>query len=190
MHASLVPTANDLASLVAYVLGNPYLFISSSTVMTTGLVLGAVAVSMVPRTAPVMRTVAPPLAMLLLYFGVGSLVLATEILVRFHDTIPDATERRAKPHPSSTGMRMSSRTSASPFAFASASWPFSAATTSWPSAARMSEMTATIDGSSSTTRMRLRPCLRGGARRGTYCPCRLDYPPRCGPHVAPRCPYK
>ena len=92
MHSSLVPTANDLASLVAYVLGNPYLFISSSTVMTTGLVLGAVAVSMVPRTGPVMRTVAPPLAMLLLYFGVGSLVLATEILVRFHDTIPDATE--------------------------------------------------------------------------------------------------
>src|SRR5437762_11613935 len=92
MHSSLVPTANDLASLVAYVLGNPFLFISSSTVMTTGLVLGAVAVSMVPRTGPVMRTVAPPLAMLLLYFGVGSLVLATEILVRFHDTIPDATE--------------------------------------------------------------------------------------------------
>src|SRR5206468_6428385 len=92
MHASLVPTANDLASLVAYVLGNPYLFISSSTVMTTGLVLGAVAVSMVPRTAPVMRTVAPPLAMLLVYFGAGSMVLATEIFVRFHDAIPDATE--------------------------------------------------------------------------------------------------
>ena len=30
--------------------------------------------------------------MLLVYFGVGSLVLASEILVRFHDTIPDATE--------------------------------------------------------------------------------------------------
>src|SRR5207249_10049576 len=97
MHASLVPTANDLASLVAYVLGNPYLFISSSTVMTTGLVLAAVAVSTVPRTAPVMRTVAPPLAMLLLYFGVGSLVLATEILVRFHDTIPDATDAQCAP---------------------------------------------------------------------------------------------
>jgi hypothetical protein len=92
MHASLVPTASDLAGLVAYVLGNPYLFISSSTVMTTGLVLGAVAVSMVPRGAPVMRVVAPPLAMVLLYFGLGSLVLSTEILVRFHDTIPDATE--------------------------------------------------------------------------------------------------
>jgi len=92
MHASLVPTANDLAGLVGYVLGNPYLFISSSTVMTTGLVLGAVAVSMVPRSAPIMRVVAPPLAMLLVYFGVGSLVLASEILVRFHDTIPDATE--------------------------------------------------------------------------------------------------
>jgi hypothetical protein len=92
MHASLVPTANDLAGLVAYVLGNPFLFISSSTVMTTGLVIGAVAVSMVPRSAPAMRIVAPPLAMLLVYFGAGSMVLATEILVRFHDSIPDATE--------------------------------------------------------------------------------------------------
>jgi hypothetical protein len=92
MHGSLVPTANDLAGLVAYVLGNPFLFISSSTVMTTGLVLGAVAVSVVPRGAPIMRVVAPPLAILLLYFGVGSVVLATEILVRFHDTIPNETE--------------------------------------------------------------------------------------------------
>jgi hypothetical protein len=92
MHASLVPTANDLAGLLAYVLGNPYLFISSGTVMTTGLLLGAVAMSRVPRSAPVMRVVAPPLAMLLVYFGVGSIVLATEILVRFHAAIPDATE--------------------------------------------------------------------------------------------------
>ena len=92
MHASLLPTANDLAGLVAYVLGNPYLFISSSTVMTTGLVLGAVAVSMVPRSAPVMRVVAPPLAMLLVYFGAGSMILATEILIRFHESIPEATE--------------------------------------------------------------------------------------------------
>ena len=92
MHASLVPTASDLAGLLGYVLGNPYLFVSSSTVMTTGLVLGAVAVSMVPRTAPVMRVVGPPLAMLLVYFGVGSMVLATEIFVRFHYAIPDATE--------------------------------------------------------------------------------------------------
>src|SRR2546422_4756599 len=92
MHAALVPTANALAGLVAYILGNPYLFISSSTVMTTGLVLGAVAVSMVPRSAPVIRIVAPPLAMLLTYFGVGSMVLATEILLRFHASIPDPSE--------------------------------------------------------------------------------------------------
>ena len=66
--------------------------LTSATVMKTGMVIGAVAVSMVPRGAPVMRIVAPPLAMLLLYFGLGSLVLSTEILVRFHDTIPDPTE--------------------------------------------------------------------------------------------------
>ncbi len=92
MHASLVPSAIDLAALIAYVLGNPYLFISSSTVMTTGLVIGAVALVTVPRGAPVLRLVAPPLAMLLAYFGIGSIVLATEILVRFHGAIPDATE--------------------------------------------------------------------------------------------------
>jgi hypothetical protein len=92
MYASLVPTPSELAGLVAYVLGNPYLFISSSTVMTTGLVLGAVAISMVPRSAPVMRVVAPPLAVLLFYFGAGSMLLATEILIRFHEAIPDATE--------------------------------------------------------------------------------------------------
>ena len=92
MHASLVPTASDLAGLVTYVLGNPFLFISSSTVMTTGLLLGAVAVTVIPRTGPLMRVVAPPLAILLGYFGVGSMALATEILIRFHDSIPDATE--------------------------------------------------------------------------------------------------
>jgi hypothetical protein len=92
MHPSLVPTANDLAGLLTYVLGNPFLFISSSTAMTTGLVIGAVAVSIVPRSTPVMRAVAPPLAMLLVYFGVGSMVLATEILVRFHASIPEASE--------------------------------------------------------------------------------------------------
>ena len=92
MHATLFPSPSDLAGMVSYLLGNPFLFVSSSTVMTTGLVLGAVAVSMVPRSTPVMRVVGPPLAMLLIYFGVGSIVLATEILVRFHDTIPAATE--------------------------------------------------------------------------------------------------
>src|SRR2546427_7505800 len=92
MHASLVPTATDLAALLGYVLGNPFLFISSSTVMTTGLVLGAVAMSLVPRGAPALRIAAPPLAMVLAYFGLGSMVLATEILVRFHGAIPDATE--------------------------------------------------------------------------------------------------
>lgn len=92
MHPSLLPSASDLAGMVSYVLGNPFLFISSGTWMTTGLVIGAVAVSLVPRSAPVMRMVAPPLAMLLVYFGLGSMMLATEILVRFHDIIPAESE--------------------------------------------------------------------------------------------------
>jgi hypothetical protein len=90
--ASLVPTPSDLAGLVGYVLGNPYLFISSSTVMTTGLVIGAVAISIVPRAAPALRVIAPPLSVVLVYFGLGSMALATEILARFHGMLPDATE--------------------------------------------------------------------------------------------------
>jgi len=92
MHTSLVPTPSDLAGLLAYVLGNPYLFISSSTVMTTGLVAGAFALTVFPRTAPALRRAAPPLAVVLVYFGIGSMALATEILVRFHDVLPDPTE--------------------------------------------------------------------------------------------------
>ena len=92
MHASLVPTPSDLAGLLAYVLSNPYLFISSSTVMTTGLVAGAFALTIFPRTAPALRLAGPPLSLLLVYFGIGSMALATEILVRFHDVLPDATE--------------------------------------------------------------------------------------------------
>jgi hypothetical protein len=38
------------------------------------------------------RAVAPALALVLVYFGLGSMVLATEILVRFHAALPDATE--------------------------------------------------------------------------------------------------
>src|SRR3989441_3059144 len=92
MHASLVPTATDLAALFGYVLGNPFLFINSSTVMTTGLLIGAVAMPLVPRGGFALRVAAPSLAMVLVYFGIGSMVLATEILVRFHAAIPDATE--------------------------------------------------------------------------------------------------
>src|SRR3989442_12638404 len=92
MYASLVPTATDLAAIRGYVLGNPFLFISSSTVMTTGLILGAVAMSLVRRGGPALRIAAPTLAMVLAYFGLGSMVFATEILVRFHAAIPDATE--------------------------------------------------------------------------------------------------
>jgi hypothetical protein len=92
MHASIVPTMNDLAGLVGYVLGNPYLFISSSTVMTTGFVFVAAVLSALPGPTAVLHRVAPSLALVLAYFGMGSMALATEILLRFHEALPDATE--------------------------------------------------------------------------------------------------
>jgi len=92
VHASALPTIGDIGGLIAYVLGNPHLFISSTTVMTSGLLLGAVLVSVLPRRTRTLRRVAPALAVILTYFGLGSIVLSTEILMRFHDTIPNETE--------------------------------------------------------------------------------------------------
>jgi hypothetical protein len=92
VHASALPSIGDIGGLFTYVFGNPHLFISSTTVMTTGLLLGAVLVSVLPQRAPMLRRVAPTLAVILAYFGLGSIVLSTEILIRFHDTIPHETE--------------------------------------------------------------------------------------------------
>jgi hypothetical protein len=60
--------------------------------MTTGLLLCAAVVSVLPRRAYVLRGAAPTLAVILSYFGLGSIVLSTEILIRFHATIPSETE--------------------------------------------------------------------------------------------------
>src|SRR5687767_11539989 len=60
--------------------------------MTTGLLLGAVLVSVLPNRTRLLRRGAPTLAVILTYFGLGSIVLSTEILIRFHDTIPHETE--------------------------------------------------------------------------------------------------
>jgi hypothetical protein len=92
VHASAFPTIGDIGGLLAYVFGNPYLFISSTTVMTTGLLLGAVLVSVLPLRTHALRRGAPTLAVILAYFGLGSIALSTEILIRFHATIPHETE--------------------------------------------------------------------------------------------------
>lgn len=83
---------SDIGGLFAYLFGNPYLFISSTTVMTSGLVMAAVAMNALPARAGVLSRVAPALALILAYFGGGSMALATEILLRWHHLIPYETE--------------------------------------------------------------------------------------------------
>ena len=92
MHASALPSFSDIGGLFSYLFNNPYLFISSTTVMTSGLVLGAVIVSALPLRSFVLRAIAPTLAVILVYFGVGSFALSLEVLVRFHASIPYETE--------------------------------------------------------------------------------------------------
>jgi hypothetical protein len=92
VHASVIPSLWDIGGLVGYLFGNPWLFISSTTVMTTGLVIGAVAVAALPQRDAILGRVAPTLALILAYFGIGSLLLSVEIVLRFHDSIPYETE--------------------------------------------------------------------------------------------------
>lgn len=105
MQAVLAPPGfGEVASLLGYLLSHPHLFIGSTTVMTTGLVVGvgltaafaAVGAPAAPGLAGtvdrVLAWLAPKLALALVWFGVGSMILATEILIRFHQAFPDGTE--------------------------------------------------------------------------------------------------
>jgi hypothetical protein len=96
MRPSVVPGFGDLAGLVAFVLRDPYLFISSSTVMTTTIFAAVAVLSVLSlRVTPLNRVLRRPAAVLALvfaYFGLGSLALSVEILVRFHAAIPVETE--------------------------------------------------------------------------------------------------
>jgi hypothetical protein len=96
MHPSVVPGFEDLTRLLGFVVHHPYLFVSSSTVMTTGIVTALALLSILSTRMPVVRRVlvrsAPTLALMFAYFGLGSLALSAEILFRFHDAIPVETE--------------------------------------------------------------------------------------------------
>ena len=96
MHGSLLPGFGDLAGLLVFLVHDPYLFISSSTVMTTTLVGGLAVLTLVSWRVPALRRTlsrsGATLALVFVYFGLGSLALSTEILIRFHDAIPMETE--------------------------------------------------------------------------------------------------
>ncbi len=98
------PGMGDVISLVVYVLSEPYLFIGSTTVMTTAVVALSALLAAVAAIPPARGTgpgraisraldwAAPKLALVLGYFGLGSMALATEILIRFHGMNPMGTE--------------------------------------------------------------------------------------------------
>jgi hypothetical protein len=96
VHQAVVPGFGDLAGLLGYLIRDPYLFISSSTVMTSALVAALAVLTLASWRMPSLRRAlgrgGASLALVFGYFGLGSLALSTEILIRFHDTIPFETE--------------------------------------------------------------------------------------------------
>jgi hypothetical protein len=96
MRASVVPGFGELAELVLYVASNPHLFVSSSTVMTTGVLLATLALRLTALrsalAARLLALAAPPLALLCAYFGAGAMALATVLFLRLRDALPLETE--------------------------------------------------------------------------------------------------
>lgn len=98
------PGVGDVLSIVMYALSEPYLFVGSTTWMTSGLIFvsaviaGSTALPAARSTPPgriawrLLGWAAPKLALVLVYFGLGSMALATEILLRFHDVNAIGTE--------------------------------------------------------------------------------------------------
>ncbi|HET8568905.1 MAG TPA: hypothetical protein VFM93_07965 [Candidatus Limnocylindria bacterium] len=96
MRTSVIPGFADVADALAYIVANPYLFVSSSTVMTSGLIaltlLLRVAALRSARAARLQAVIATPMVLVLAYFGIGSMALASFLYVRLHSSIPLETE--------------------------------------------------------------------------------------------------
>ena len=96
MRTAVIPGFADVAELLGYVAANPYLFVSSSTVMTSGLIALAVLLRLAAlrsgRAARLVAAVAAPMVLVLAYFGAGSIALATFLYARLHRSLPLETE--------------------------------------------------------------------------------------------------
>lgn len=106
---SLLPSFIDLFGMFGYVFGNPYLFIGSSTVITSTLISLVLLIRLlvplclkfgsVTRAASLsnlLLRVAPTMGFLLFYFGSVSMLLSLEIFWRFHTLIPEETETQLR----------------------------------------------------------------------------------------------
>lgn len=98
-----VSPIGDFFTLLADLAGNPYLFIGSTTGVTSALVMLTLLAVVTERVAfriwpqylehprvvlKVLRWIAPKLALVMIYFGVGSIALAGWIFLRFRLELP------------------------------------------------------------------------------------------------------
>ena len=89
---SALPSFEDIRVLVTYALAHPYPFLARGTVVTTALLIGVAVLSVLPGRSRSVRRIAPSVAAILVYFGLGSFALASEIILRFHSSAPHETE--------------------------------------------------------------------------------------------------
>ncbi len=86
------PTLEDMQAIITYAFAHPYSFITRPTVMTLSLLIAMVGVGVVRRRSPFLHRIAPSVSVILIYFGIGSLAVATQFLLRYHDAYTHWTE--------------------------------------------------------------------------------------------------
>lgn len=99
---TLIPTPQELLSLASYLISNPDLFINTTTVITSAIVAVTILLRVVLAFARVigivldrtLQVIAPTVALVMMYFGLGAMALSTYILIRFHWAIPQTTEEQ------------------------------------------------------------------------------------------------
>lgn len=94
---SLLPSLTDWGGIVSYLLGNPWLFVHQTTVVTAEIELATFGLRALRsrshgRAERVLDLVAPPLWAIAWIFGLGAMVLSLEVFIRFHGSIPSETE--------------------------------------------------------------------------------------------------
>ena len=89
---SPLPTADDLKALLEYSFAHPYTFVLRPTVMTALVLVTVIGVGAFRPRSRRFHRIAPTVALLLVYLGVGSVALAAQFFVRYHAVAAHDTE--------------------------------------------------------------------------------------------------
>lgn len=86
--SALLPSVSGVGGMFLYLVGNPWLFVHQTTVMTVAVIVILDLLILTGQTRWLVARLAPLALLILAVFGLGALALSVEIWIRFHPSIP------------------------------------------------------------------------------------------------------